>query len=195
MNCFYFSRYRFYKANAKKELKFFLLSDIHFSPKVTQSTLNSVRKQAKLLAPNYILIAGDLVDSLDAVQDKSDLKRLTSWLEQLGQIAPALIALGNHDFYRKNPAHTNIFSDKRHWYAKEPTELINAINELDNVKVLNNETYEDKSVYIFGFTQTPEYFQFYRDAHHTTSIFNPGSEDKNIMLYDLRHLDHNLIEK
>lgn len=195
MNCFYFSRYRFYKANAKKELKFFLLSDIHFSPKVTQSTLNTVRKQAKLMAPNYILIAGDLIDSYDAIRNKSDLKRLTSWLEQLGQIAPTIIALGNHDFYLKNPAYTSIFSGKRHWYTKEPTELITAVNELDNVRILNNETYEDKSVYIFGFTQTPEYYQFDRDENHTTSIFNPGSEDKNIMLYDLRHLDHKLIEK
>ena len=194
MKCFYFSNYRFYRAKAKTPLKFFLLSDIHFSAKVRQTTLNAIVKQAKLQMPNYILIAGDLLDSLDSIDAPANLKRLTAWLQRLGQVAPVLIALGNHDFYRKNPAHHNIFSTKRHWFAEEPAKLLEAIAPLDNVIVLNNSVCQDNQAYILGFTQTPEYFQFDRDDRATTFL-TPGSEDKNILLYDLRHLNPKLLTK
>lgn len=193
MKCFYFSKYRFYKPEVKKEPKFFLMSDIHFSPKVTSKTLEIVAKKAASEKPNYILIAGDLVDSLDAIQGKASLKRLTAWLSHLGEIAPTLIVLGNHDFYRKNPEYSGVFSGKRHWYAEEPHLLADAIKDMDNVHLLDNEVYEDKNAYIFGFTQSPDYFQFDRDENRTTSIFHPGSEDKSILLYDLHQLDHKLI--
>ena len=193
MKCFYFSKYRFYKPEVKKELKFFLMSDIHFSPKVTSKTLEIVAKKATSEKPNYILIAGDLVDSLDAIQSKASLKRLTAWLSHLGKIAPTLIVLGNHDFYCKNPEYSGVFSGKRHWYAEEPHLLADAIKDMDNVHLLDNEVYEDKNAYIFGFTQSPDYFQFDRDENRTTSIFHPGSEDKSILLYDLHQLDHKLI--
>ena len=62
MKCFHLSQYKFYAPNYK-ELKFFLISDIHFSPKVTATTLDAIIRQAQTQQPNYILIAGDLVDS------------------------------------------------------------------------------------------------------------------------------------
>lgn len=193
MKCFYSSSYKFYKPNLKKELKFFLISDIHFSPKVKTATLNAIIKQAKLSAPNYILIAGDLIDSLGSIDGDSDLARLSAWLERLGQIAPTFIGLGNHDFYRANPEHRSIFSKKRHWYPEEPIRLINAIREIDNVTVLDNEAYEDKYVYIYGFTQSVEYFQFDKENQSTT-LFHPGGEDKNILLHDLHKLDGKYIQ-
>ena len=103
------------------------------------------------------------------------------------------IGLGNHDFYRKNPEHKSIFSSKRHWFPGTNIGYINAVNAIDNVQLLNNEAYEDDKVYIFGFTQAPEYFQFNRDEKHSSSIFHPGNEDLDIMLSDLDSLDQKLI--
>ena len=193
MNCFYYSRYRFYNKNVKHKLNFFLISDIHFSNKVSSKKLRAITEQARQKQPNYIIIAGDLVDSLDCIENHSDFKRLTSWLEQLGKIAPTLIGLGNHDFYRKNPEHNNIFSKKRHWFAEKSQHFIESINAIDNVELLDNQSYEDKNVYIFGFTQSPEYFQFDRDEKRSTTLFHPGGEDLDIMLADLDALDQKLI--
>lgn len=193
MKCFYYSRYRFYNQNAKHELKFFLISDIHFSNKVKSDCLRAITEQARQKQPNYILIAGDIIDALSTVDNDSDLKRLTSWLEQLGKIAPVLIELGNHDFYRKNPAHNNIFSKKRHWFAEKNQRYIDALNAIENVQLLDNQVYEDKNVYIFGFTQSPDYFQFDRDERRGTTIFHPGGEDLDIMLSDLDKVDQKLI--
>lgn len=195
MKCFYYSQYKFYAPKYKDGLKFLLLSDVHFSPHVKASTLSAVVAQAKKLSPDYIFISGDIVDSLDYVNTDAKMHRLTAWLTRLGQVAPTLIVLGNHDFYHKNPDFNGVFSKKRHWYAHSPAHLVKAINAIDNVQLLDNTSYEDKNVYVFGFTQTPEYFNFDRDENHTTSIFHPGSEDKNIMIYDLHQLNHKLIEK
>lgn len=193
MKCFYYSRYRFYNQSIKHALKFFLISDIHFSDKVKSATLRAITKQASQKQPDYIIIAGDVVDSLDCIQNPSNLKRLTSWLEQLGKVAPVLIGLGNHDFYRKNPEHKSIFSSKRHWFSEINAKYIDTINSIDNVQLLNNEAYEDDKVYIFGFTQAPEYFQFNRDEKHSSSIVHPGDEDLDVMLSDLDSLDQKLI--
>ncbi len=195
MNCFYYSRYRFYNETTRSELKFFLISDIHFSHKVASKKLQAITEQARKQQPNYILVAGDLIDELGAIINETNLRRLTSWLEQLGQVAPVLIALGNHDFYRKNPVHNNIFSKKRHWFAEKNQRYIDALNEIPNVQVLDNQIYEDKNVYIFGFTQSPEYYQFDRDEKRSTTVFHPGGEDRDIMLSDLNALDPKLITK
>ena len=193
MKCFYYSRYRFYNQSIKHALKFFLISDIHFSDKVKSATLRAITKQASQKQPDYVIIAGDVVDSLDCIQNPSSLKRLTSWLEQLGKVAPVLVGLGNHDFYRKNPEHKSIFSSKRHWFSEINAEYINAVNAIDNVQLLNNEAYEDDKVYIFGFTQAPEYFQFNRDEKHSSSTIHPGDEDLDVMLSDLDSLNQKLI--
>ena len=103
MKCFYHSQYRFYNQYVKHELRFFLLSDIHFSQRISSQTLRAITAQANRVEPHYILIAGDLIDSLDHIKKPSDLKRLTSWLKQLAKVAPVLISLGNHEFYHKNP--------------------------------------------------------------------------------------------
>ena len=193
MKCFYYSRYRFYKPNVKHEPCFFLISDVHFSSKIRSSRLDAITMQARRFAPDYILIAGDIVDSLDEIDTDTKLKRLLAWLENLGTVAPVIAILGNHDFYLKNPDHTNIFSKKRHWFSEKQHSFIQAVNDLPNVTLLDNSVYEDHNVYIFGYTQTPEYYQFDRDEERTTSIFHPGNEDKDILLSDLKTINPKLI--
>lgn len=196
MNCFYFSRYRFYQPKLRHELTFFMISDVHFSRKVKTETLRAITIQAVAQEPNYIIIAGDLIDSLDCIDSDYELRRLTAWLQNLGKVATTLIGLGNHDFYRQNPDHSHILSTKRHWYAERPTRLIEAVKDIKNVYILDNEAYEDKEAYIFGFTQSPNYFEFDHDEEDRgTTVFNPGGENLDIMLADLDDLKPKLITK
>lgn len=195
MRCFYYSRYRFYKPGIKHEPSFFLISDIHYSAKVRSKTLDAITDQARRLRPDYILIAGDLIDSLDDINTSAKPQRLYAWLENLGSVAPVFAILGNHDFYLKNPAHTSVFSKKRQWTAQKSHSYIKAINAIPNVTLLDNSAFEDRNVYIFGFTQTPDYYQFDLDDEHTSTLFHPGNEDKNILFSDLSRLNPQLITK
>ena len=189
MKCFYHTSYKFYGPKYKEGLKFFLISDIHFTKDISAEMLDAVLKHAEKQHPDYILISGDTVNSLDEVDNKSVSKRLLAWFLRLGQIAPVFISLGNHDFYRTGP------DKSKKWYPEHPTALIKELNSLDNVHVLDNSAYEDKNVYLFGFTQTPEYYQFDKDENHSSTLLHPGHEDKNIMIYDFHQLDHKLIQK
>ena len=195
MSYFYCSRYRFYHKSARRTLIFFLISDIHFSNKVSSEKLYAITKQAQQLEPNYILIPGDLIDSLDAIDDKNEFDRLTNWLMQLGEIAPTFICLGNHDFYRKNPAYNNILSKEHRWLSEKNQHFINTVDKIDNVKLLDNQSYKDHNVYIFGFTQSPAYFRFDQDKRCSSTIFRPGSEKLDVMLSDLENIDQKLISK
>lgn len=196
MKCFYHTSYKFYGPKYKDGLKFFLISDVHFTPDISSELLDAVLARAEKQHPDYILVAGDTVNSLGTVNSKSNLKRLLAWFIRLGKVAPVLIALGNHDFYREKPGRKQkkLFSHEREWDPEHPTALIKELNALENVQVLDNSVYEDKNVYIFGFTQSPEYYQFNQDENHSASLLHPGSEDKSIMLYDLHQLDHKLIQ-
>ena len=188
MKVFYSTRYRFFNDHTKKTLNFFLISDVHFSYKVTNRLLQSIAAEAKRQQPNYICITGDLVDSQDMVASHMERQRLFAWLEQLGTIAPVLISLGNHDFYQKMANFKTNLSRQRHWRAVADEIYFEQINALPNVHLLNNSVYEDRYVYILGFTQSPEYFQLDRDEEHSSTVIHPGGEDKARMLHDLNQL-------
>lgn len=192
MNTFYFTRYRTYRPQLKKSIKFFLISDIHFSNLVKNVTLNAIITAANKRKPDYICIAGDLIDCQEEVIVKAQRQRLLAWLSRLGQIAPVIITPGNHDFYRKSPHFKSGLSRKHHWLTEPNPSIFADIRELANVHLLNNQAYEDKNVYIFGFVPTPEYYQLDRDEEHTSSIFHPGTEDKSIFLRDLERLSPKL---
>lgn len=192
MNTFYFTRYRTYRPQLKKSIKFFLISDIHFSNLVKNVTLNAIIAAANKRKPDYICIAGDLIDCQEEVIVKAQRQRLLAWLSRLGQIAPVIITPGNHDFYRKSPHFKSGLSRKHHWLTEPNPSIFADIRELANVYLLNNQAYEDKNVYIFGFVPTPEYYQLDRDEEHTSSIFHPGTEDKSIFLRDLERLSPKL---
>ncbi len=182
MKVFYDTRYRFYNRHVKKPLCFFLISDIHFAPKVTSQTLDSIVKIAKQKHPDYILIPGDLVDHLDNVNDKADLARLLAWLERLGKIATTIIGLGNHDFYRIDESRKPKFFSRLPWRSSSPELLVEHINAIKNVHLLDNSAYEDDRIYVFGFTQSPEYFSF-EHKDDKREAYNP--EDPGILLHDL----------
>ena len=192
MKTFYFTRYRTYRKSLKRPLKFFLISDLHYSNLVKNLTLRALIDAAKKRQPDYICIAGDLIDCQEEVQVKAQRERLLAWLSQLAKIAPVLIVPGNHDFYRKSPHFKSGLSRKHHWLTSEHPEFFDYLQNLNNVHLLFNEAYEDDQVYILGFAPTPEYYQLDRDDEHASSIFHPGTEDKSIFLRDLERLSPQL---
>ena len=108
MKLFRLSTYRLFRpsvfAHHKKisdPFKVMVMSDLHFSYQVTEQKLQAIIKQVKNLAPSYILMPGDLVDTLDMVDSEAELNRFLSFLSSLGQLATVIISVGNNDMYRK----------------------------------------------------------------------------------------------
>ena len=188
MKAFYFTHYRAYRPDLKCPLKFFLISDLHYSNLVKNLTLRALIDAAKKRQPDYICIAGDLVDCQDEVRIKAQRERLLAWLDQLAKVAPVLIVPGNHDFYRKSPHFKSGLSRKKHWLSDDNPEFFGSLRQIKNVHLLHNEVYEDNRIFVLGFAPSPAYYQLDRDGEHASSLLHPGTEDKSIFLRDLVNL-------
>ena len=143
------------KLYSKNELKICILSDIHFSYRVKNKKLESLRRKLERRKPDYIFIPGDLVDSNNMIEKASEEKRLLRWLESLGKIAPTILSEGNHDVYKKTEkAERKKTGD--HWKIYKNSKFEKKVNDLENVFYLDNAVYEDKNVYVLGFTLPPK---------------------------------------
>lgn len=133
--------------------KIMVMSDLHFSYQVTDQKLEAIVSQTKFLAPKYILMPGDLVDTLDMVDDEFELQRFLNFLKSLGELATVIISVGNHDMYRKPKG------GHHGWQYDENNQLFDQIRQLKNVHLLDNQIYEDQYIYCLGYTQSPAYYK------------------------------------
>ena len=172
MKLFHETSYIIYNGKVKRDLKFVVLSDLHYSYCVTNEKLDRILNEVRNIKPNYILFPGDIIDSTDMIKDHKEEKRFLSWLKKLGEISPVLMSLGGHDFYKKDKSHG--------WIYNFDTKLYKNINNIKNVYLLDNNFYEDDNVFVVGYIQSYEY---YHSSKNKTLI-----EDKDIMLKELKEL-------
>ena len=160
MKLFRLSTYRLFRPSLfdhhkklQDPFKVMVMSDLHFSYQVTDQKLEAIVRQTKSLAPKYILMPGDLVDTLDMVDAESELQRFLNFLKSLGELATVIISVGNHDMYRKPKG------GHHGWQYDENNQLFDQIRQLKNVHLLDNQVYEDQYIYCLGYTQSPAYYK------------------------------------
>ena len=142
IRCFV-KKYNFFYKKVKSDIRICLISDIHFSRKFNINNLSKLKSKFDHLNPNYIVIAGDIIDSLEIVDD--DLfKYFYSWLKDISSCYKVIVCLGNHDVsYNKSiiPSYKSNSLYKKYY---------NKLTKL-NIYLLNNSVYEDKYVRFVGF--------------------------------------------
>ena len=69
-----------------------LLSDIHYYEKKDYSKLEKISEYLMRLKPDYIAIAGDLLDEAHVC----DLDYLYDWIKKISNYATIVISIGNH---------------------------------------------------------------------------------------------------
>ena len=128
-----------YKKN-KSDINIIHISDIHFNINTKDTFLSRLYDYIKKQNPNYIMITGDLLDTPKIVKDNK-INELLSFLKKIANVAPLLISIGNHDIIMEDDF---IFFDE--------------LNKIKNVFVLNNESYEDDNIFVFGLTLPNNYY-------------------------------------
>ncbi len=131
--------YNFSFKKLKDNLKICLFSDLHVSNSFNMNNLIKIKNVIDNNKPDYIIIVGDIIDSLDVISnDKINI--FYKWLDNLGSIdnkrIPVIAILGNHDYY----SYSNYKFDK----------YINSLNKI-NVCLLDNSIYEDNNIRVVGF--------------------------------------------
>ncbi len=125
----------------KKNITFIHIGDIHYNETTSAKKLEYIKYAIEDAHPDYIFITEDLLDRPKITKNKEKIKLLVSWLNSLGNIAKVFISLGNHDII-----------------LEEDYKFFNKLNDINNIYVLNNQSYEDENVFISGFTLPTNYY-------------------------------------
>ena len=185
MRSFHTTTYNLYNKN---DIKLCIMSDIHFSKYLKNKKLNRIIKYIDKIKVDYILIPGDLIDSVNDIENINEKERILNWINKLSKISKVIISIGNHDFYYKIDKNKKDYNDNK--------EFFNEINKIDNVYLLDNQVYQDDNVYITGFTIS---FPFYHedninllinDLDNNKKILEPENDKlKLLMIHSPESLD------
>ena len=134
----------------KKEVKFLLISDIHKSKYIKKDNLLKLKKDLKDFdSIDYILIAGDIIDSPKYLIKEEFIEELKTSLKEFIEDKPTYIVLGNHDIVGDKP---------------EDEYSYQILNSIDNIMCLKNEEIIDiDDISIKGFCPKLTYYT----KHHS----------------------------
>lgn len=130
-----------YNNKTTKDITLIHISDIHFNKKTKIKKLVRIKEEIYKNNPDYVVITGDTIDEPSVTRDKQKIKFLLAFLVDLAKRSKVIISLGNHDIHQ-----TVDFK------------FFKNLNELENIYVLNNDSYVDEFIYISGFTLPIHYY-------------------------------------
>lgn len=131
----------------KKNYTFCVLADIHNTDAVSNKLWTRLIHEISSQNPDYIFIAGDIIQEADDLINDKVKKGLEYLLSEIQLIAPTFISLGNHDL--KNGKVGNATDTLKYFKSLETQKLF----------ILDNETIELEEMTITGFS--PRYESYY----------------------------------
>ncbi len=144
----------FYTNKDINDFKVALISDIHYYPEYNQNIFDKLIKQIKDNKADYIVIAGDTLDSSDTY----DLKKLERFLKELSSYAPTFIIKGNHD-EKKGSMHN--------WTSNKNNEYIKLISNIDNLHYLDDNTFTINNITFYGFNLSYDYYEIENETYES----------------------------
>lgn len=139
----------FYNDKINKNISILHISDIHYSGINDKNRLDYLYNKLKEYKVDYICITGDLIDSNNIIEKNINKIYITEWLKKLTSISKIIISLGNHDIFTRVNKGLKKYNNREFW--KE-------LRNINNLYVLDNTYYSDKDVYIYGYTQSFNYY-------------------------------------
>lgn len=153
--------------------KIILLTDIHYYQKKDIKKLNKILKTLKTMDFDYICISGDIID----IGHIQDMDLYINWLTELAKLSKVIVGLGGHDILR-NRKH-------REYYYNE--EFYNKLKKINNLHLLDNETYIDKKIRFIGLTMPVDFYYKYSEnlnyfKRFVNNTFDTFEDKYNILL-------------
>lgn len=133
------------KVAEKKKL--FLFSDVHFREGFPIKKLAQILIQAELAEPDYICIAGDLIND---AKNPGDLNLLSPFLDSLSKIAPIVMGFGNHDLLGK---------EGKQWIYYLNEDYLGLLLNTPKLHLVDNRGWKDRDIEFTGVTMPYDYYE------------------------------------
>lgn len=145
----------FYTNKDIKDTKIAIIADIHYSPTFKDKILDNIAKQINTAKPDYLIIAGDILD-----RSNYEYQKIIDFLKNISQIATVIITLGNHDTYVKssNGKVVNGINE----------DFINKIKQINNTYILRDEKIIIDNICFYGFDLS--FYHFIKDKESYSSF-------------------------
>ena len=143
---------KIYSSKILKPKKILILSDIHFSKK-TLTSLNISKGQltSSDFKPDFIILAGDIIDSLSEINSYESKEKLSEFLNLITNNIKTYVVLGNHDQMKR------LGFDS--WQSADVSDYINILSSHSNITILeNNKKHLFQEIEIGGFTPSINYY-------------------------------------
>lgn len=151
-------RNKYHKFN-KLNKRICLLADIHYNFDYDLNRFDLIIENIKKNNPDYICIPGDIVDSVDIINDPK-IDYLTHFIKDISSVCPVIIVKGNHDETK--------FIDKKHNYYNTD-KYFKKLGEFNNVYYLNNTYITLDNVNFYGISLSFDYY--YSKKHEDNQKF------------------------
>ncbi len=167
-------KYELSSDKIKKDIKIFLISDIHISSIFKRENINIIISEIKREKVDYICIAGDLIDGNNILDEKDNYSFTIDFLKKFSTMAKVIISIGNHDVSSllKNSFHTK-------WKYERKPNFFKDVSNIKNVILLDNEMYSENDINFIGFTPSYHYY-WNSDGNSKQLIEDMNSTDLDI---------------
>lgn len=149
----------------KEKKKLFLFSDVHFKDGFPIKKLTQILMQAELAEPDYICIAGDLVDDAKWL---GDVYLLSAFLDNLSKIAPIIMGFGNHDLLTRKAGN---------WVYYVNEDYFEMLLKKPKLHLLDNRGFKDKDIEFTGITMPYDYYEKCHESLEYTKIYMDSIAD------------------
>lgn len=135
--------------------KLAIISDIHYCPNYNINILNRITKQIEAEKPQYLIVAGDILD-----RSNYDYQKLIDFFANISKNTTIIAVLGNHDNYYENK--------KGQLIEHYNEDFIKDFKNLNNIYLLNDEKIIIDNICFYGFNLS---FNHYKETRESYSSF------------------------
>ena len=122
---------------------------MHISPLVSERKLAPVINQIEKEEADYNIFLGDLIDSPEDLDNADSRSLLTNTIKKSAAIAPTIVILGSHDFVLESKSGNAVVANGEFWQE---------LDDMKNVHILLDRTYQDEKMFFMGYVQTLKYY-------------------------------------
>ena len=138
-----------YNPRVKENIKLTTLGDLHISPLVSERKLEPVINQIEKEEADYNIFLGDLIDSPKDLDNADSRRLLTNTIKRSATIAPTIVILGSHDFVLESKSGNAVVANGEFWQE---------LDDIKDVHILLDRTYQDEKMFFMGYVQTLKYY-------------------------------------